>query len=385
MPFFHVDDGFHAHKKVARLGVADFAALSLWSVAGSWCSDFLTDGFIPDYIAARMTPDYKEYAEALVRVGLWEPAELDGEAGWQFHDWSEPGRNPTSEQVKKERAATSERQRKFREKVKGTSRPPEPPEPHDSIPPEPPMDERDRNGVTNPLVTAYVAPLVTQPVPFRSAPLPSLPFRSNEETTTPRSEPAAPDSDAPPGSEKPAAKSKPKRDTTGERPDVDALCNRLVELMTKRGLRTPNITQAWRDEARRLLDKDRVNGERIPFAKALGLLEWSQSNHFWHRNIHSIPTFREKYDRLRDDANAEWEQGRGPGTSQPPGTDLALADGSNVVSFQSYASNRVPGQRVSATARAVAEAEAAGEEAKRMLAAMQAGGAPTFTQIGSGA
>lgn len=68
-----------------------------------------------------------------------------------------------------------------------------------------------------------------------------------------------------------------------------------------------------------------------------------------------------------------------------PSAELALAvSGSNVVSFQSYA-NRVPGQRVSATRRAVDQAEAAGEEAKRMLAAMQAGSAPTFTQIGSGA
>lgn len=73
------------------------------------------------------------------------------------------------------------------------------------------------------------------------------------------------------------------------------------------------------------------------------------------------------------------------GAASRPSAELALpADASNVVSFQSYA-NRIPNQRVSATRRAVDEAEAAGEEAKRMLAAMRANGDSPFPQFGSGA
>lgn len=158
MPWFKVDDGFHAHRKVARLGREDFDAIALWTVAGSWCADQLTDGWVPEYVAAKLDADYKARAGALVRVGLWEVTERDGEPGWLFHQWSEDGRQPTAEQVKAERTATAERQRRFREKVKGTP---------------------NRNGVTNALVT----PGVTEPVtresqsPFPSVPFPSVPLQ----------------------------------------------------------------------------------------------------------------------------------------------------------------------------------------------------------------
>lgn len=349
MPWFKVDDGFHAHRKVARLGREDFDAVALWTVAGSWSADQLTDGWVPEYVAAKLDPDYERRAKALVRVGLWELAQHDGEPGWVFHGWSDPGRNPTAEQVEKEREATAERQRKFRERVKGTGKSRAPDR---EPPPEATSDDDASNAVTN----GGVAPLVTLPVPFRS-----VPFLSMEETTTSPSEPAAPDSDSPPDIDPPAAKAKrkPRRDTTGERPDVDALCNRLAELMSARGLRTPSITQTWRDEARRLLDLDRVNDEPIPFTKALRLLEWSQGHHFWHKNIHSIPKFREQYDRLRDEANSEWQQGH---VRAEPGTELERP---NLQLLPGGAA--IPPPRISATARAFAEADAAGEEVKRLI------------------
>lgn len=61
----------------------------------------------------------------------------------------------------------------------------------------------------------------------------------------------------------------------------------------------------------------------------------------------------------------------------------AAENGSNVVVL--HQGRQIPGQRVSATRRAVDEAEAAGEEAKRMLAAMRANGGSPYPQIGSGA
>jgi hypothetical protein len=78
------------------------------------------------------------------------------------------------------------------------------------------------------------------------------------------------------------------------RADVEALCSRLVELMVSNGCAAPTITKAWRTSARLLLDRD-----ARPLADALRVLEWSQQSEFWRSNIQSLPTFREKYDRLR--------------------------------------------------------------------------------------
>ena len=78
------------------------------------------------------------------------------------------------------------------------------------------------------------------------------------------------------------------------RPDVAALCGRLVDRMVRNGCAKPRITKAWTDAARLLLDKD----DR-PLDDALSLLDWSQQHTFWRSNIQSLPTFREKYDQLR--------------------------------------------------------------------------------------
>lgn len=89
------------------------------------------------------------------------------------------------------------------------------------------------------------------------------------------------------------------------RADVEALCQRLAELMIANGCKPPTISQVWRDEARRMLDID-----KRPFDKAMALLEWSQNDFFWKTNIHSMTKFRAQYDQLRLRANAEWEHRR---------------------------------------------------------------------------
>jgi hypothetical protein len=81
--------------------------------------------------------------------------------------------------------------------------------------------------------------------------------------------------------------------------DVEKLCSVLQASMVANGCKKPTITKAWRDEARRLLDRD----ER-PLEQALAVLAWSQADSFWKKNIQSIPKFREKYDRLR----MAWEE-----------------------------------------------------------------------------
>ena len=102
------------------------------------------------------------------------------------------------------------------------------------------------------------------------------------------------------------------REDVGERLDVERLCTLLVELMVGNGCRRPRITQKWRDEARLLLDVDKV-----PLAKAESLLRWAQANGFWKSNIKSMPKFREQYDTLRLQALDEWERANGKGTPGP--------------------------------------------------------------------
>jgi hypothetical protein len=112
MPWFPVDDGFHAHRKAAKAGVE---AVGLWTLAGSWSASELTDGWIPDYIAQRLDPRWRRNAAKLVAAGLWIAEERSGEKGWQFHEWAEEGRNPTAETVRAKRAEARERMRRVRE------------------------------------------------------------------------------------------------------------------------------------------------------------------------------------------------------------------------------------------------------------------------------
>jgi hypothetical protein len=125
MTWFKVDDKLHSHRKVAALG-DDVGALALWTIAGSWCADHLTDGFVPAYMVQRFLPLSRAKANrmvsALVSVGLWEPftKEVDGksEEGWLFHGWNETGRQPSSAQVLADREANAARQAAFRERKK---------------------------------------------------------------------------------------------------------------------------------------------------------------------------------------------------------------------------------------------------------------------------
>lgn len=118
MPWFKVDDKLHSHKKAARAGVD---AMGLWVLCGSWSSDQLTDGFVPDYIAQRFDPDAERKAGRLVSADLWYPDEHDGDAGWRFHDWTD--HQPTREEVERRREADRKKKAEQREKGRGeTSR-----------------------------------------------------------------------------------------------------------------------------------------------------------------------------------------------------------------------------------------------------------------------
>ena len=91
-------------------------------------------------------------------------------------------------------------------------------------------------------------------------------------------------------------------DEPSQRPDVEALCERLAAHVEANGSKRPRITATWRTECRRMLDVD----GRDP-VKATNLLDWCQADPFWRANVLSMPTFRAKYDQVRLKALAEIE------------------------------------------------------------------------------
>ena len=107
MTWFKVDDTLAHHAKAVAAGNA---AMGLWVRAGAWCSQQLTDGFVPDHMA-RSLGSAREIA-ALVRVGLWAAEE----GGYQFHQWG--GRNPTRVEVETRRAEDAKRKAEARAKAK---------------------------------------------------------------------------------------------------------------------------------------------------------------------------------------------------------------------------------------------------------------------------
>ena len=102
MPWFYVDDHFHEHRKPRQAGLA---AVGLWTLAGSWCADNLTDGFVPADVARRWPKNAAEHratTTALTKVGLWVPGSVHGETGWHYHDWTDV--QPTRDEVLEKRA-----------------------------------------------------------------------------------------------------------------------------------------------------------------------------------------------------------------------------------------------------------------------------------------
>lgn len=111
MAFFLVDDQFHGHPKARK---ATLEAVGLWTVAGSHCTAYKTDGFVPSWFVAGW-PKGRQAAAKLVAAGLWVECESEGEQGYRFHDWLDIHR--TSAELEAERDRARERQRKRRRKL----------------------------------------------------------------------------------------------------------------------------------------------------------------------------------------------------------------------------------------------------------------------------
>lgn len=105
MTWFKVDDKLWGHPKWMALPAG---ARALWVTAGSYCASNETDGRLSAATIAPLGGRPRD-ADRLVECGLWERVE----GGYQFHDWADY--QPTKAQVRAERDATKERQRKWRE------------------------------------------------------------------------------------------------------------------------------------------------------------------------------------------------------------------------------------------------------------------------------
>jgi len=105
------------------------------------------------------------------------------------------------------------------------------------------------------------------------------------------------------------------------RPDVERLCEHLLRRLVENDVKVPDkIGKRWRDAARLLMDRDGRSEQQIHAA-----IDWSQTDPFWRANIHSMPTLRDQYDKLRQAAE---RQRNGSTDRQAERRREALADDS---------------------------------------------------------
>jgi len=166
MPWFRVDDAFHGHPQVMELSPA---AVGVWTLAGSWCANYLTDGEIKTGVVRRLGADDAMIQE-LVNAGLW----IDLGGAYQFKDWDEY--QPLKEEVEAERTAARERMKAVRAKKKGVERSPE-------------QLENVQPNNTGTFGGTSEEVRVTPSLPIPSLPIPSLPVPSSSRRSPERSLP----------------------------------------------------------------------------------------------------------------------------------------------------------------------------------------------------
>lgn len=89
-----------------------------------------------------------------------------------------------------------------------------------------------------------------------------------------------------------------------QRPDVEAVCTHLADVLEATGSKRPTITAKWRDATRLLLDRDGITPEQAKTA-----IDWAHEDDFWQAHILTPMKLREKYDTLRRQATAKQRRG----------------------------------------------------------------------------
>lgn len=264
IPWFKVDDRFHASRKVKSIPRSRrMPALGLWVSAGSWSAGEGLDGFVPEYMLDEFGGD-EDMAELLVRSGLWEECE----GGWRFYKWTEY--NPDAVSIEASREAMQEGARHGNHKrwhaKKGIKVP--------GCEWCDPASSGTRSG-TRELGESPPNP----PDPARPDPLDSYVPEDSLVSSPPAS-----------------------------RRDVEHILNVLDREIARNGSTVPNRSKKNLDAARLLIDKDGRTVDQIVRA-----IQWAQGNEFWRSNILSMSKLREKYDQLRLQAQREKDQDKQSG------------------------------------------------------------------------
>jgi hypothetical protein len=105
-----LDDGLLDHPKILRAGEligkrGALMALGLYTSCILYVNKHLTDGFLSPAALERLSPRADGISDALIEAGLLDSAPN----GFRIHDYLD--HNPTSESVRKKRAADRERKR----------------------------------------------------------------------------------------------------------------------------------------------------------------------------------------------------------------------------------------------------------------------------------
>lgn len=256
MAWGKVDDKLHASVKWRR---ATKGGRALWTTALSWCSDQENGGQVPSDML-RVLDGTPSDAKSLVTAGLWDTTH----DGWEFHDWADY--NPDSASAKAVREAKSDGGKqgnharwhvKRKVKVAGC----EFCESHNP-------SHTDRISESGPNRPGGNPPDPTRPDP--SQPI---------ETTPPTADAA---------------------DPKNGRDDINELCTYLSEHLDALSIKH-TVNKAWRDAARLMLDND----GRTP-AQVKAIIDFALGDDFWRGNVHSMPTVRKQFDKLR----LKMQQGR---------------------------------------------------------------------------
>ncbi len=266
MAWVRISDDFYDHPKFDAAGALGIA---LWVAGLAWCNRNLTDGQIPRRVALRLL-DFEDAAEAVHaaadRNGVTNAPRnndvtpnvakfvadrlvkaglwIENETGYRVHDYLDYQKS--AGQIAAARDKNAARQATFRDRRKGAT--------------ESPKRDAARNGVTNDGVTGAPNP---NPI---------------ERTTSSQSE---------------------------TRPDIEQVCKHLADRVQANGSKRPAVTDAWRREARLLIDRDGRTVDQV-----LKAIDWCQADAFWRANVRSMPKLRKQYDQLRLKALAEQEQAR---------------------------------------------------------------------------
>lgn len=289
MPWFKVDDGFHGHPKVMPLSTA---AVGIWTLTGSWCAQYLTDGVVHANIVRRFGGTSENVRE-LVDAALWID---NGDDTYQFKDWEDY--QPVKADVEAERAAARERMRKVRQQKKSVK---------------PTKTDNAGSGNVHPNVrpnfdrsSQGVRVTPTQPDPARPDP-----FNNTSQVANATLQPAEEivdvevfEDDHEPVMDAPATDD----DTTDnpaadDRPDVELILDTIDAHCDHHDFKKPARTKRNHDAARLLLDNDGRTVDEV-----VDVLRFVTMNDFWPDKIRSATKLRERFDQLKFQAQRKTDQ-----------------------------------------------------------------------------